>query len=122
MKNTYNYMKQIQYLDSIEIDNIGNCIIEAFTDDGDVYYLIIRTVLGVSRIFQMGPIQNGATIECYCQFKQLDYDDYKIDKIINKFISGNQLITQINVFDIESKNDILEVTNKLPDMRSLLYD
>jgi len=47
-------------MDSISIDNIGNCIIQAFNDDGDSFYLIIRTVLGISRIFQIGPIQDGA--------------------------------------------------------------
>lgn len=51
MKQEYNYFKQVQYLDSISIDDIGNFVLEAFTDDGEKYYLMIRTVLGVSRIF-----------------------------------------------------------------------
>ena len=109
-------------MDSISIDNIGNCIIQAFNDDGDSFYLIIRTVLGISRIFQIGPIQDGAITQCYCSFKQIDYDDYKIDKIIKKFIGTNSSITQINVIDINQKQDIIQITEKLPDMRNLLYD
>ena len=112
----------MSYLDSISLDDIGNCIIEAFTDEGDKHYLIIRTVLGVSRIFQIGPLQIGARTFCSCYFHQMDYDDHKVDKLIGKFVNGKNVFTQISVKDIKSKEDMLEITNDLPNLKEYLYD
>ncbi len=122
MKNTYNYLRTTSYLDTIEIEDIGNCIIEAYNDDGDLFYLIIRTVLGVSRILQFGPIQNGAVTECACSFKQMDYDDYKIDKLIDKFVDGKFNFSQIISTKIETKAQMQSITDTLPDIKEFLYD
>ena len=122
MKNSYKYYRTVQYMDSVDIDDIGNCIIKAYTDDGDEYYLFIRTVLGVSRVFQIGPLEAGAVTHCSCFFKQLDYDDYKIDKIIDKFIDGNLGFTQIEVTDTKNTEDFIKITDTLPDIKEFLYD
>ena len=122
MTNQYNYLKTVQYMDSFSIDNIGNFILEGYTDDGDKYYLIIRTVLGVSRILKIGPIQDGAKLFCSYQFMQLDYDDRKMDKLIQKWVSENKDITQIQIFDKPSKEDYLNVTKTLPNILEFLYD
>lgn len=109
-------------MDSIEIEDIGNCIIKGFTDDGDYYYLLVRTILGITRIFQIGPLQDGVNTICYCYFQQIDYDDRKIDKIIDKFVDGKISFTQIEVIDTHCKDDYLTITNSLPDVREFLYD
>jgi len=44
-------------MDSVTIDDIGNVILDGFNDYGEEFFLIIRTVLGVSRILEYGPIQ-----------------------------------------------------------------
>ena len=119
MKGQYSYMKQVSYLDSISIDDIGNCIIQANTDLGDVWYLVIRTVLGVSRIFCAGPISDGVNLTCSYSFQQIDYDDSKIDKLISKFIGTHYDFTQISVV---SFNDCQDVVKQFPDIRSFFYD
>ena len=122
MKNSYKYYRTVQYMDSVEIEDIGNCIIKAYTDFGEEYYLFIRTVLGVSRVLQIGPLGETITTHCSCYFKQLDYDDYKVDKIIDKFIDGNLGFTQIEVTDTNSKEDFKKITDTLPDIKEILYD
>lgn len=107
MKADYSYLKKIEYLDSFTIEDIGNFVLEGFNDNGDKYYLIIRTILGVSRILQFGPIQQGVTTFCSSQFRQMDYDDKKIDRLIEGFLKTNNDLTQIQIFDICNKNDII---------------
>jgi hypothetical protein len=99
-------MRKIEYMDSFSIDDIGNFVLVGNDDYNNKSYLIIRTVLGVSRILQIGPIADGAVTQCSCMFKQTDYDDKKIDKFIDKFVSQNEEITQIRIFDIKTKEDL----------------
>ena len=56
MKNNYSYLRQISFMDSVSVDDIGNVVLDGYNDIGDRYILIIRTVLGISRILDFGPI------------------------------------------------------------------
>ena len=109
-------------MDSFSIDDIGNFVLIGNDDDNNKFYLIIRTILGISRILQIGPIEDGAATFCSCTFRQMDYDDRKIDRMIDKFLSQNDDITQIQVFDIKTKNDLTEFTDSLPNIVEFLYD
>ena len=109
-------------MDSVTVENIGNCILEAYDDDGDMYCLIIRTQLGVSRILQIGPIQSGATLNCFESFSQIDFDEFKLSKIIDKFLNGQSSITQVTTYNPETKEEFEVFTNKLPDVKDFLYD
>ena len=68
MKNNYSYLRQVSFMDSISVNDIGNVILDGYNDLGDRYFLIIRTVLGISRILDFGPIQQGAHTYCQCTF------------------------------------------------------
>ena len=52
----FEYLHQIVVGDTIDIDDIGNCAINAFNDAGEEYYLVVKTVLGWTEIFEFGPI------------------------------------------------------------------
>ena len=93
MRSSYEYMKQVQYLDSFSVEDVGNCIIITNNDENTKNYLMIRTVLGVSRILQIGPIEDGAITRCGCYFQQIDYDDVKLDKCIEKFVDSKADMT-----------------------------
>lgn len=121
MKQNYFYLKKVEYQDQFSIDDIGNFVLEGFDDDANKYYLVIRTILGVSRILQIGPIQSGVPTYCSCSFRQMDYDDNKVDKIIEKFLSQNKDLTQIQIFDITKKDDIIEFTKTFPNIVEFLY-
>jgi hypothetical protein len=51
----------------------------------------------------------------------MDYDDNKVDKIIEKFLSQNKDLTQIQIFDITKKDDIIEFTKTFPNIVEFLY-
>ena len=122
MKGEYQYLKQVSYMDSISIDNLGNFVLKAYNDLGDEYLLIVRTVMGVSRILEIGPIEQGARTAYSCRFDQMDYNEKSIDKIIKWFLNGSYGITQVEVFDTKSREDFESFTIGLPDVRDFLYD
>lgn len=119
MKTTYKYFKKIDYLDTIDIDDIGNFILYGYTDAGNKYLLIIKTVLGISRIFMAGPIDDVITTYCQYTFQQTDYNEIKIDKIIDKFINGKNDLTQLQVLDI---SHLEETVNNIPNIVGFLYE
>lgn len=43
-------MRKVEYTDSFSIDDIGNFVLIGNDDYNNRFYLIVRTVLGVSRI------------------------------------------------------------------------
>lgn len=122
MKNNYQYLRQVSFMDSISVDDIGNVILDGYNDLGERYFLIIRTLLGVSRILEFGPIQPGAKTFCQCTFQQMDYDEKKIDKIIDKFLNDKKMLTQVQSSQISSKNDMTIVTDFIPNIVEFLYD
>ena len=122
MKNNYSYLRQISFMDSVSVDDIGNVVLDGYNDIGDRYILIIRTVLGISRILEFGPIQDGAHTYCKCTFQQMDYNDVKIDKIIDKFLNDKKMLTQVTANGIKKKEDIIPITDILPNIVGFLYD
>lgn len=92
----YYYTKQVNA--EININDPGNCAIEAYADNGTVYYLVIKTVLGLSMIFTYGPKiidSNVFAKSVKCTFDRIDYSESKINTIITKFLNDpNKQITQ----------------------------
>lgn len=89
MEFEYFYVQSINA--SIDIDDIGNCAIAAYTDLGEVYYLVIKTILGTTMIFQYGPLVDGSDIlhkSVNCSFKRIGYKDTAIQKVINNFLNN----------------------------------
>lgn len=96
--------------DTIDIDDIGNVCLEAYNDDGQLYYLMISTDLGFTTVTQVGAIiADTDDIDSYFDFnrKSFEYNETKLTGIINKFLSdGKHLITQVffsNEQDIKDK-------------------
>lgn len=84
------YYQQSQYLGCIDIDDYGNCAIEANNDDGEFWYLVIDTKMGFSRIMEYGPIvPNKEVMEdyCMCAFSRIEWDAKKVVNIIKTFLN-----------------------------------
>ena len=84
------YDLQAEYLGCLEIEDYGNCAIEANNDDGEFFYLIIDTKIGFSRIMEYGPIvPNKDTLEdyCVCLFTRIEWDPKKVVNIIKTFLN-----------------------------------
>ena len=101
----YQYLAQITTTADIEIGNIGNTCIQAFNDVADEYYLYLHTDLGRTTIIEYGPIV--ADMEelpdfCICNYSVIDYNEKKIDKIIDKFLNNpTRKITQAQEISAE---------------------
>ena len=87
----------------IEIDDIGNCCLEANNDRAEFYYLYIRTKYGTTSIMTYGPIipdVDQLPKSVNCSFKRIDYDEDKIEGIIDDFLNkGFRNISQAREVD-----------------------
>lgn len=114
MRKEFKYLYLASYQDSIDIEDIGNCFLEAFNDDGLCFYLWIKTIDGITKILEAGPYDsddetNPTKFITDIKYKQFQFSDNKINEIINKFL--NNIIYKITqVFD---KNSEYEDTDKL---------
>lgn len=118
MEATYKYMPNVSYMDSINIENIGECCLECCNDLGEAYYLWITTSLGMTKVLQYGPELDGITPP-YCSyfFQQFQYSEMKIDKLIAKFIGDpKKAISQIQQVDPS------EIIDKLIDLKEFMYE
>lgn len=114
MTGRFQYGESISYLDSIDIENIGDCCIEAFNDVGEAYYLVVDTQYGMTKVLEYGPfVQDIVPTFCQVKFSQFQYSEFKIDKIIDRFLSSHN-ITQA------SEKDVDEIIENLIDPKEYL--
>lgn len=101
MTNNFEYYYTKSAMGEITVDDVGDCAIEACNDDGLVWYLIIDTSLGNSRIFEYGPIMidlEELPKSVTCKFDRIEFDERKINKRITEFLnSPYKNITQATV-------------------------
>mgnify|MGYP003310891622 CR=1 FL=1 len=108
-------------MDSLELENEGNCRIGLWNDDNQHWYMGIITSCGWSTIFKMGPYDaNGNPDKFSFTFNRFytEYNQSKLYKTIKEYINdGKKCITQaMTVSDVEfmeamSKIKLLEVPN-----------
>lgn len=97
MKCAFEYLATTTYLDTFEVENIGECCLEAYNDSGEAYFLCISTSLGVSKILEYGPYMDGL-VPVYLTYKyqEFTYNEKKLKVIINKFLNDMaKNITQV---------------------------
>lgn len=100
----FEYFYTKQSIGNIEIEDIGNCAIEAFNDDGLNFYLVVRTSMGTTNIFTFGPI--WLDLEMFpanvnCTFKRIEFNEKKISREIQSFLNDpKSKITQ--AFEIDT--------------------
>lgn len=107
MRGCFDYFYTTKVNAQLTVENIGNCVIKANNDLGDTYFLLIKTKMGSTSIVEYGPynpeIKQSHVIYL---FDKLDYNEYKIEKRIEKFLtSPSRLITQAEEVNEE---DIIE--------------
>lgn len=75
---------------SIDIEDEGNCIIEAIDGNHLLHYLIIRTNLGITNIFILGPYIKDSNMlfkSVQTSFKRITYKIENIRKAIKQFLN-----------------------------------
>ena len=99
----FEYFYQRMATGNLEVEDIGNCAIEANNDDGLFYYLLIETNMGFTKIFEYGPIHpdfHELPKSVKCNFERIEYNEKKLSKKIDDFLnSGFKCITQAQEID-----------------------
>ena len=91
----------------IEIENIGNVCIEAINEtDGLFYYLLIKTSLGTTSIFEYGPVipYIDKLFDNYSvSFNREQYNEKKLKIFISKWLNDRmKKITAANIIEEKS--------------------
>lgn len=107
MRGYFDYFYTTKINAQLCVNNIGNCVIKANDDFGNDYFLLIKTKLGSTYIVEYGPYNPDLKPNHVSYlFDKLDYNEYKIEKRIEKFLtSSNRGITQAEEVNEE---DIIE--------------
>lgn len=87
----FDYLVTCQVGATIDVENIGDCCLKAFNDEGMEYILIIETQMGVCRIFTCGPIQVDFDIlpkSTSISFSRVDFRQGMLIKTIEGFLNN----------------------------------
>jgi len=103
----FEYLFSRTALEDIEIEAIGNCALECFTDRGEVYYIIVKTDLGMTQLYMQGPTIADMEVlpaKVEISYDRFSYSEARIIKAIRKFIA-NPAITQVMEIDVNEALD-----------------
>lgn len=99
------YLLVSEHLDSIDIEDIGNVTLQLNNDEGQCWYLSIKTSLGWTTIQYFGPVSLTNSILPYhfqYNYDKQEFNDVKLIKKIDKYINDpKKMITQIFFVDYD---------------------
>ena len=99
----FDYLRTTTALDTISLDDIGNCAVNAMNDSGEEWFLIINTYEGWTETIEFGPLVVDADeTKSYFNYDKFacDFSEKKISNTINKFLNNpKRSITQ--AFEVE---------------------
>ena len=76
---------------TLDIKDPNYCAIEAYNDREEYYYLIIRTDLGNTQIFEYGPIVPDIDLlpkRVECTFERIEFKEYTVFRKIENFLKN----------------------------------
>ena len=92
MNKKFEYYTRLVVLNDIEIEDIAECCLCANNDLNEKWVLIISTELGITDVFEVGPAifsMDELPNSFSCSYRRIEYSDYKISKIIDKFLNDS---------------------------------
>lgn len=105
----FEYMIHAVAGDAIDILDIGNVALQMSNDRGEFWYLVIKTELGWTEIFEFGPIVPDIELlpkSCVLSYNRIEYKQSKIEDVIDKSINnGYRGITQVFEINIDEAKD-----------------
>lgn len=108
----FEYLKTSQYQDSIEIEDIGNCILMSLNDVADCWVLFISTKLGYCFVVQAGPVNldfDEVSQNVYLSKNSFEYNEKRIHKIIHEFINNpKRTITSVQEIQEDEYKSIIK--------------
>lgn len=116
----FQFNKQEVAQNIIDIEDLGNVAIEGTNSFGDNYYLIIKTIMGRTRILKYGPINLDISEPpevVICEYSRMIYNFKKLSKIITLFLNNYQYgLINSKVIDIN------EALDNCRDMRDFIKE
>lgn len=110
----FQYLKTETYMDSIDLEDIGNCCLVINNDECEEWYLKIKTSLGWSECIIFGPLtidDDGLGYNFYYSYNKFEYNEKRLYKTINDFINNpKKQITQARIIE---ENDFNTKLNKI---------
>ena len=108
------YDLQKTYQKSLDIVDLGNTVLVCENNRNELYYIIIRTELGKTALFKIGPVfpDLEALLDGFnVSFKRVDYKEKTIEKDLMLFINDPKK-------GIEKVEEYLpeEILPQLPDL------
>ena len=109
MGRSFEYFFTRTAIGELDVDDLGNCAIEAADDLGQLYFLKIDTRLGWSRIFEYGPCTpdfNELPKSVVCTFDREEFNEAKLSNRIKMFLNApKRNITSARLIDSEELFD-----------------
>ncbi len=106
-----NYNGSYGYAGELDIEDPGNCCIKAYGKEWSIYYLVIKTIRGVSHFFEYGPIYedsdkfNDKTGFCAAYYS-MNFKERAIQKAIYQFLNAKgRFIEEAEVDDTANAFD-----------------
>lgn len=87
----YDFSVTETYDKSLQVDDAANCCIRARDAEGLEYYLRIKTVMGMTSLFEVGPVLADMPILAdgfHVNYQHTKYSDKKIDKWVDSFLNN----------------------------------
>ena len=108
---TFDYLQRVIVDAQIDVDNIGDCVIQANNDVGEEFYLVIKTTLGQTEVLEYGPcipdldtLQDGYT----AKYTTFQFSQPKIERIIDRFLNdAKRVISQARICEVDDIRDYL---------------
>lgn len=95
----FEYMFTTQASASIDIEDLGNFIIQAYSDIGQSSILIVKTILGNTQIIEYGPFyidDNKMNQHIETMYDNISFDIKKIINKVTKFLDSKKIrVTQV---------------------------
>lgn len=108
---TFDYLERVVVEGQLEVDDIGQCVIQANNDLGEDFYLIVKTELGWTELLEYGPCVPDLTqlpMNYNIKYTRFEYNQGKIERAIDKFLNDPKRgITQAKLAYVEDIREFL---------------
>lgn len=106
---TFEFNNQLMPQSLVDIENIGDFAIEASNDQGEFWYLVVRTLLGTVTLASCGPLVPDVELlpsGYSCVLNRMEYKEDRLEKTINVWLNDrSKLLTQAKILPIEEAID-----------------
>lgn len=115
---TFEYLYETTATGQVDIEDVGNCALAAYNSvQYKKSFILVKTVEGETRVVISGP--HWVELEKPCDeysftFQSFQYNQFKIERLIEKFLNGRFFVDQVVVMKIDDALD------EIPDVREYI--